>query len=118
MPVSGAGEWVLPVSVVAEIASGVLAAWARRDGVGVVVAAASALPVLAALVSMDVAALPSTVSAAAFVLAVSLALPVALFEVSACICCSAVAWGCIASAMAAMGIVELTTDVHAIAQSR
>lgn len=75
-------------------------AWARRDGAGVPVAAVvpvaaavpSALSVLTALVPVDVAAPSSTVSA--------------------------VARGCMASAMAAMGIVALTMDVHAIAQSR
>ena len=49
---------------VAEIASGVGLAWARRDGAGVPVVAvvASALSVLAALVPVDVAVLSSTVS--------------------------------------------------------
>ena len=48
----------------AEIASGVGLAWARRDGAGVPVVAvvASALSVLAALVPVDVAVLSSTVS--------------------------------------------------------
>lgn len=50
-----------------------------------------ALSVLAALVSMDVAVLFSTVSAVAFVLAPSSALSVPLCEVSVCACCSAVA---------------------------
>ena len=84
---------------VVEIASGVGLAWARRDGVGVPV---------------DVAVLSSTVFAVAFVSA----LPVSPFVASDCACCSAVARGCMASAMAAMGIVALTIDVHAIAQSR
>lgn len=96
---------------VVEIAAGVGAAWARRDGVGVVVAAAvpgvaavvpgvevepvaaavpSALSVLAALVPVDVAVPSSTVSAVAFVLAPSSALPVSLLVASACACCSAV----------------------------
>lgn len=116
-----------------EIAAGAGLVWARRDGVGVVVAAVaagaavsvalavgvpSALSVLAALVSMDVAVLFSTVSAVAFVLVTSSALPVSPFMASACVCCSAVARGRMASAMAAMGIVALTMDVHAIAQSR
>lgn len=78
----------------------------------------SLLSVLAALVSVDVAAPSSTVSAAAFVLAPSSALPVSLLVAPACACCSAVAGGCTASAMAAMGIVAPTMDVHAIAQSR
>lgn len=88
--------------------------------VSVPVAAAvpSALSVLAALVPVDVAVLPSTVPAAAFVLAPSSALPVSLLVASACACCSAVARGWMASAMAAMGNVALTMDVHAIAQSR
>lgn len=94
--------------------------WARRDGVGVVVAAVvpSALSVLAALVPVDVTVLSSAVSAVAFVLAPSSALPASLLVASACACCSAVARGRMASAMAAMGIVALTMDVHAIAQSR
>lgn len=105
---------------VAEIAAGVGLAWARRDGAGVVVAAVvpSGLSVLAALVPVDVAVPSSAVSAVAFVLVPSSALPASLFGASDCACCSAVARGCTASAMAAMGIVELTMDVHAIAQSR
>ena len=81
----------------AEIASGVGLAWARRDGVGVPgvaavpVLVASALSVLAALVPVDVAVLSSAASAAAFVLASSSTLPVSLLVVSACACCSAVA---------------------------
>lgn len=107
----------------AEIAAGVGVAWARRDGVGVVaasVAAAvpSALSVLTALVPVDVAGLSSTVSAAAIVLVPSSALPVSLLVASDCACCLAVTGGCMASAMAAMGIVAPTMDVHAIAQSR
>ena len=51
-------------------------------------------------------------------LALSSALPVSLAVASACACCSADAWGCIASAMAAVDIVALTMDVHAIAQSK
>lgn len=82
-----------------EIASGVPLAWARRDGVGVPVAAAepgvaagpSALSVLTALVPVDVAVPFSTVSAAAFVLLSSSALAVSLFVASACACCSAAA---------------------------
>lgn len=87
---------------------------------GVVVAAAvpSAHSVLTALVPVDVAVLPSAVSAVAFVLVPSSALAVSLFVASDCACCSAVAGGRMASAMAAMGIVALTMDVHAIAQSR
>ena len=77
---------------VAEIASGVGVVWARRDGVGVSVSAAvpSASSVLTALVPVDVAVLSSTVSAVAFVLVPSSALPVPLFVGSACACCSAV----------------------------
>lgn len=109
---------------VVEMVSGVGLVWARRDGVGTVVAVSvaavvsSALSVLAALAPVDVAVLSSAVSAAAFVLASSSALPVSLLVVSACACCSAVAGGWMASAMAAMGIVAPTMDVHAIAQSR
>ena len=103
-----------------EIAAGVGLVRARRDGVGVsgVAAVPSALSVLTALVPVDVAVLSSAVSAVAFVMAPSSALPVSLLVASACACCSAVARGCMASAMAAMGIVAPTMDVHAIAQSR
>lgn len=101
----------------AEIVAGAGLVWVRRDGMGVPVAA-GVLSVLTVLVPVDVAGLSSTVSAAAFVLVPSSALPVSLFVASACACCSAVARGCMASAMAAMGIVALTMDVHAIAQSR
>ncbi len=105
---------------VVEMTLGVGMAWARRDGVGVVVAAAvpSALSMLTALVPVDVAVLPSAVSAVAFALVPSSALPVPLLVASACVCCSAVARGCTASAMADIGNVALTMDVHAIAQSR
>lgn len=77
---------------VAEIAAGAGLVWARRDGVGVPVSAAvpSALSVLAALAPVDVAVLSSTVSAVAFVLVPSSALPVSLLVASACACCSAV----------------------------
>ena len=108
----------------AEVVSGVPVVWARRDGVGAVVAVsvaavvASALSVLAALVPVDVAVLSSTVFAVAFVLVPSSALPASLLVASACACCSAVAGGWMASAMAAMGIVAPTMDVHAIAKSR
>ena len=72
---------------VAEIASGVGLAWARRDGVGVRVAAAalvaSALSVLTALVPADVAVPSSAVSAAAFVLVPSSALAGSPFVASA-----------------------------------
>lgn len=78
----------------------------------------SALSVVTALVPVDVAVLSSTVSAVAFVLAPSSALPMSLFVSAACVCCSAAGRGWMASAMAAMGIVVLTMDVHAIAQSR
>lgn len=78
---------------VVEIASGVAVAWARRDGAGVPVAAVvpSALSVLAALVPVDVALLSPAVSAVAFVLAPSSALPVLLLVASACACCTAAA---------------------------
>lgn len=78
---------------VVEIAAGVGLAWARRDGVGVVVAAAVpvALSVLVALMPVDVAVLSSTVSAVAIVSVPSSALPVSLFGASDCACCSAVA---------------------------
>ena len=107
-----------------EIASGAGLAWARRDGVGVPVAAvvpvlvALALSVLAALVSVDVAVLSSTVSAVAFVLVPSSALPVSLLAASACAYCSAVVRGCMASAMAGIGSVAPTMDMHAIEQNR
>ena len=76
-----------------EIAAGVGLAWARRDGVGVVVAAVvpSALSVLTALVPVDVAVPSSAVSAVVFALVPFSALPVSLFAASACACCSAVA---------------------------
>lgn len=78
---------------VVEIASGVGLAWARRDGVGVSVAAMvpSSLSVLTALVPVDAAVLSSTVSAVAFVSVPSSALLVSLLVASACACCSAVA---------------------------
>ena len=122
-------EWASVGCEVVEIASGVGLVWTRRDGAGVPALVASALSVLAAvvpsalsvltaLVPVDVAVLSSTVSAVAFVLAPSSALPVLLLVASACACCSAVDRGWMASAMAATGIVALTMDVHAIAQSR
>ena len=86
--------------------------------VPVAVGVPSALSVLTALVPVDVAVLSSTVSAVAFVLVPSSALSVSLLVAPASACCSAVAGGCIASAMAAIGIVAPTMDVHAIAQSR
>ena len=103
-----------------EIASGVPLVWARRDGAGVPVAAvvSSAFSVSAALVPVDVAVPSSTVSAVALVSVPSSALPASLFVASACACCPAVARGRMASAMAAMGNVAPTMDVHAIAQSR
>lgn len=103
-----------------EIAAGVGLVRARRDGVVVPVAAVvpSADSVLTSLVSVDVAVPSSAVSAVAFVLVSSSALSVPLLVASACACCPAVACGWMASAMAAMGIAELTMDVHAIAQSR
>ena len=59
-------------------------------GVPVAAAVPSALSVLTALVSVDGEVLSSTVSAVAFVLVPSSALPVPLFVGSACACCSAV----------------------------
>lgn len=87
-------------------------------GVSVAAVVSSALSVLTALVPVDVAVLSSTVSAVAFVLVPSSALPVSLLVASDCACCSAAARGWVASAMAAIGIVAPTIDVHAIAQSR
>lgn len=107
-----------------EIAAGVGLVWVRRDGAGAVVAVSVAVvvpaarSVLTALVPVDVAVLSSTVSAVAFVLVPVSALPASPVVASACACCSAVARGWMASAMAAMGIAELTMDMHAIAQSR
>ena len=109
-----------------EIALGVGVVWARRDGAEVVVAAVapgvaavlSALSVLTVLAPADVAVLSSTVPAVAFVLVPSSALPVPLLVAVACACCSAAARGWMASAMAAMGIVAPTMDVHAITQIR
>lgn len=77
----------------AEIALGVGVAWARRDGAGVVVEVGVpvALSVLVALMPVDVAVPSSAVSAVAFVLVPSSALPVSLFVASACACRSAVA---------------------------
>ncbi len=74
------------------IAAGVGLVWARRDGVGVLVAVVvpSAVSVLIALVPVDVAVLSSMVSVVAFVLVPSSALPVSLFAASAFACCSAV----------------------------
>lgn len=56
-----------------------------------VVGVPSALSVLAALAPVDVAVLSSTVSAVAFALVPSSALPVSLLVASACDCCSAAA---------------------------
>lgn len=86
--------------------------------VAVVAVVPSADSVLTSLVSVDVAVPSSAVSAVAFVLVPSSALSVPLLVASACACCSAVAGGWMASAMADTGIVALTMDVHAIAQSR
>ena len=97
-----------------EIASGVPLVWARRDGAVV----PSALSVLTALVPVDVAVPSSTVSAAAFVLLPSSALPVSLLAASVCACCPAAARGCMVSAMAAMAIIAPAMDAHEIAQSR
>lgn len=75
---------------VAEIAAGVGLVWARRDGAGVPVAVVvpSALSVLTALVPVDVAVMSSAVSAVAFVLVPSSALPVSLLLATTCACCS------------------------------
>lgn len=84
---------------VVAIAAGAGAVWTRRGVVGAVVAVpvaavvAAALSVLAALAPVDVAALSSTVPAAAFVSVPSLGLPVSLLMASACACCSAVSRG-------------------------
>lgn len=86
--------------------------------VSVAAVAPSALSALTALVPVDVAVLFSTVSAIAFVSVPSSDLPVSLLVASACACCSAVARGCMASAMAGIGNAAQTMDVHAIAQSR
>lgn len=77
----------------AGIAAGVGVVWARRDGAGVPVAAVvpSALSVLTALVPVGVALLSPAVSAVAFVLVASSALPVLLLVSAACACCSAFA---------------------------
>lgn len=85
----------------AEIAAGVGVVRALRDGVGLaapvaamvpgVVGVPSVLSVLAALVPVDVEVPSSTVSAVAFVLVPSSALPVLLLVALACACCSAVA---------------------------
>lgn len=106
-----------------EVAWGVGVVWARREGVGVVAVPGvevvpSAPSVLTALVPVDVTVPSSAVSAVAFALVPSSALPASLLVASACACCSAVARGCMASAMAAMDNVAPTMDVHAIAQSR
>ena len=79
---------------VVEMASGVGLVWARRDGAVVPVAAASAVLASAGsvwLAPVDVAVLSSAVSAVAFVLVPSSALPVPLLVASACACCVAVA---------------------------
>lgn len=65
-----------------EMALGVGMAWARRDGVGVSVAA---------MVPVDVAVLSSRVSAVAFVSVPLSGLSVSLFVSADCACCSAVA---------------------------
>lgn len=91
---------------VAEIAAGAGLVWVRRDGAGVPVAAVvlpgvaasavlaavvpPALSVLTVLVPVDVAVLSSTVSAVAFVLVPSSALPVPLLVALASACCPAV----------------------------
>ena len=72
-----------------EIAAGVGVVRARRDGVGVA-AVPSALSVLTALVSVDVAVPSSAESTVVFVLVPSSALPVSLLVSAACACCSAV----------------------------
>ena len=87
-------------------------------GVPVSAAVPGALSVLTALAQVDVVVLSSTVSAVVFVSVPSSVLPASLLVAAACACCSAVARGCMASAMAAVGIVAPTMDVHAIAQSR
>lgn len=87
---------------VAEIASGVPLAWARRDGARVPIAAVvpgvAVSVVLAStgsvwLVPVDVAVLSSAESAVTFVLVPSSASPVSMLVASACACCSVVARG-------------------------
>lgn len=80
---------------VVEIAAGVGLVRARRDGVGVpgVAVAPSALSASPALVPVDVAVPSSAVSAVAFMLVPSSALPVSLLVSASCACCSAVARG-------------------------
>lgn len=106
---------------------GVPPVWVRRDRAGVSVAAVVPgveVPVALAsagsvwLVSVDVTVLSSEEFAVAFALVPSSALPVSLLVASACACCSAVARGWMASAMADIGKAALTMGVHAIAQSR
>lgn len=80
----------------AEIAAGVGAVWARRDGAGAVVAVlvaavvASGLSALTALVPVDVAVLSSTEFVVVLVSVPSSALLVSPLVASACACCSAV----------------------------
>ena len=123
------------------MASGVGVVWERREGVGVAAVLSVAAVLLAvAVVVLGVAAAPAVLvsagagwvvlvgvavlllvavfAAGAFVLAPSSALPASLVAASTCACCPTVVWGRIASAMAAMGIVAQTMDVHASAQSR
>ena len=84
---------------VVEVAAGVGVVWARRDGVGAaevvvgvaMVLGASALSVLAALASVDVAVLSSGAPAVTFVLVPSSALSLSLALASARACCPAAA---------------------------
>lgn len=81
----GMGWGVVAVSVAVVVLPGVAASAVLAAVVP------SALSVLAALAPVDVAVLSFTVSAVAFVLVPSSALPVPLLVASACDCCSAVA---------------------------
>ena len=83
-------------------------------GVGVSVALVASTGVSLLPCVSDVGSLESV----AFELVVSSILSVSLLVASACAYCSAVGRGCAASAVAAMGNVALTMDVHATAQSR
>ena len=104
-----------------EIAAGVPLAWARRDVWGAGAAGAAVSGVLVAPAGVPLLSSVSDVGSlepVAVELVVPSALSVSLVAVSVCVCCAGVACGCMASAMAAIGIVALTMDVHAIAQSR
>lgn len=99
--------------------------WARRDGLGWgVVSAAPVAAVLAGVVASAVLAgtavlLSATAVAAGVLVFVALSdLSASPVVVPACVCYSSVVRGCMASAMAVWGIVALSMDMHASAQSR